>query len=167
MSSSISPLPGHHAMFTSSTMTHGHEVMAWTEAETTKFLHDLQDHSGRFCTAMAQNSKWRQSNEAANPGSDSSTRFINTAQRRSRKGMFSKDVVIYIYFIISFGISRKICKNIAFLQHGTKIRKENQALFAVVGSTHTPLLNSLGEETITDTQREERSKDREGSYPCH
>jgi hypothetical protein len=96
MSSSISPLTGQHVMFTSSTMPHGHEVMAWTKAETTKFLHDLQDHSGRFCTAMAQNSKWRHSNEAANPGIDRSTRLINSAHRRSRKGMFSKDVVIYI-----------------------------------------------------------------------
>jgi hypothetical protein len=132
MSSSTSPLPGHHVMFTSSTMPHGHEVMAWTEAETTKFLRDLKDHSGRFCTAMTQNSKWRHSNEAANPGSDSSTRLINSTQRRSRKGIL-KGCRAFIYFIISFGISElKIFKKRA------NKRLEGQVFFAVVGSTHTP-----------------------------
>jgi hypothetical protein len=109
MLSSMSPLPGHHVMFTSSTMTHGHEVMAWTEAETTKFLHDLKDHSGRFCTAMTQNSRWRHSNEAANPGIDSSTRLINSAHRRSRKGMFLKGCCV-VYFIILFAFPKKNCK---------------------------------------------------------
>jgi hypothetical protein len=99
-------------------MTHGHEVMAWTEVETTKFLHDLQDHSGRFCTAMAQNSKWRHSNEASNPRIDSSTRLINATQRKSRKGMFLKGCCA-VYFIILFAFPKFFLKR-------AKIRKEGQ-----------------------------------------
>jgi hypothetical protein len=125
-------------MFTSSAMPHGHEVMAWTEAETTKFLHDLQDHSGRFCTAMTQNSKWRHSNEAANPGIDSSTWLINTAQRRSRKRDVLKGCCA-IYLINFFGNSEQ------------KFVKRRPSLFWLSWAPPTPLfLSSLDKETITD-----------------